>query len=89
MRIAAEARTDESFELIATGAGIVVLAAGNAQIYDHPGIVCRRVSGITPSQLAVARRREDHRIPVRALIDACTAILTRPASHPVAAAQAE
>ena len=87
LRIAAEARTaDETFELIATGAGIALLAAGNARIYDHPGIVCRPVKGLTPSHLAVARRHDDPRTPVLAFVDACTAILAR---HPLAAEQAE
>jgi DNA-binding transcriptional LysR family regulator len=77
VRICAEAHNaDETFELIAAGAGIVLLAAGNALIYDRPGIVCRPVHGLSPSQLAVARRHDDRRIPVRDFIDSCTAIVT-------------
>ena len=76
MRISAEARNaDETFELIAAGVGIVLLAAGNALIYDRPGIVCRPVHGLSRSQLAVARRYDDRRIPVRDFIDSCTAIV--------------
>jgi DNA-binding transcriptional LysR family regulator len=76
VRIGAEARNaDETFELIAAGVGIVLLAAGNALIYDRPGIVCRPVHGLSPSQLAIARRHDDRRIPVRDFINASTAIV--------------
>ena len=76
VRVSAEARNaDETFELIAAGVGIVLLAAGNALIYDRPGIVCRPVHGLSPSQLAVARRYNDGRIPVRAFVDACATIV--------------
>jgi DNA-binding transcriptional LysR family regulator len=57
--------------------GVVLLAAGNARIYARPGIVCRPVDGLTPSQLAVARRRHDRRVPVRAFVEACTSIVAQ------------
>jgi hypothetical protein len=76
VRIGAEARNaDETFELIAAGIGMVLLAAGNTLIYGRPGIVCHPVHGRSPSQLAVARRCDDRRTPVREFIDAYTAVV--------------
>ncbi|MEW6471119.1 MAG: LysR substrate-binding domain-containing protein [Actinomycetota bacterium] len=76
VHIAAEAHNaEETFELVAAGAGVVLLAAGNARIYARPGIVCRPVSGLSPSRLAVARRRHDRRAAVRTFMDACTSIV--------------
>jgi DNA-binding transcriptional LysR family regulator len=71
VRIGAEASTaDEAFEAVATGHGVVLLAEGNVSVYARPGIVCRPVIGVQPSQLAVAWRRGDHRAAVREFVRA-------------------
>jgi DNA-binding transcriptional LysR family regulator len=62
---------DETFEAIASGQGVHFLAAGNAEIYTRPGIICRPVRGISPCHLAVAWRANDRRPPVAAFVSAC------------------
>lgn len=71
-RIAAEAATaDETFELVASGAGVVLLAAGNAEIYRRPDVVFRPVPDLPPCELAVLWRSGDRRAAVRIAVDAC------------------
>ncbi|HXT91351.1 MAG TPA: LysR substrate-binding domain-containing protein [Trebonia sp.] len=61
-RIAAEAETaEETFEAVASGLGVALLAAGNAEIYQRDDVVCRPVTGLPPSQLAVLWRTDDER----------------------------
>ena len=61
-RIAAEAETaEETFEAVASGLGVALLAAGNAEIYQRDDVVCRPVAGLSPSRLAVLWRTGDHR----------------------------
>ncbi|MDT3399524.1 LysR substrate-binding domain-containing protein [Streptomyces sp. B1866] len=61
---------DETFEAVAEGSGVVLLAAGNAAIYQRPGIVARPVVGLSPAELAVAWRPGDHRSAVRDFVEA-------------------
>ncbi|WP_406279069.1 LysR family transcriptional regulator [Embleya sp. NBC_00896] len=61
---------DETFAAIEEGSGVVLLAAGNAAIYQRPGTVAIEVTGLAPSELAVAWRSDDHRGPVRDFVDA-------------------
>ncbi|MCW2915845.1 MAG: transcriptional regulator, LysR family [Actinomycetia bacterium] len=71
-RIAATAETaDEAFEAVASGLGVVLLSAGNAEIYKREDVVCRPVTGLSPSELAVVWRTGDHRKAVRVFTDAC------------------
>jgi DNA-binding transcriptional LysR family regulator len=78
-RIAAEAvSAEETFELIAAGVGVVLLSAGNARIYQRPGVRCLPVTDLTPSELAVARRRNDRRDPVRDFVAAAVAASAAP-----------
>jgi DNA-binding transcriptional LysR family regulator len=71
-RIAAEvASADEVFELVSTGAAVVLLAEGNATVYARPGIACIPVTGLEPARLAVAWRRGDRRACVTAFARAC------------------
>ncbi|OLB80117.1 MAG: LysR family transcriptional regulator [Actinobacteria bacterium 13_2_20CM_2_71_6] len=71
-RIGVEVSTpDETFEAIASGLGIHLLAAGNADIYARPGITRRPVRGLSPCQLAVAWRHGDARAQVKAFVSAC------------------
>jgi DNA-binding transcriptional LysR family regulator len=61
-RIAAEAETaEETFEAVASGLGIALLAAGNAEIYHREDVVCRPVTDLSPGQLAVLWRTGDDR----------------------------
>ena len=70
-RIVAEAaNADETFELIAAGVGVALLSAGNAHIYQRPGVHAVAVHDLPPSQLAVARRRDDRRHAVRDFVAA-------------------
>ncbi len=62
LRIAAEAETaEETFEAVASGLGVALLAAGNAEIYQRDDVVCRPVTGLSPGRLAVLWRTGDHR----------------------------
>ncbi|ROP35202.1 LysR family transcriptional regulator [Saccharothrix texasensis] len=71
-RVAAEADTaEETFEAVASGLGVVLLSAGNAEVYRRDDVVCLPVSGIPPSQLAVVWRTGDHRETVRVFVEAC------------------
>jgi DNA-binding transcriptional LysR family regulator len=73
-RVAAEAaNADEAFELIASGVGVALLSSGNARIYQRPGVRSVPVADLTPSELAVARRRDDRRRAVRDLVTAAVA----------------
>ena len=69
--IGAEASSsEETFEAVAAGQGIHLIAEGNAQLYARPDIVCRPVSDLEPSRLAIAWRRNDRRDAVRDLVAA-------------------
>jgi DNA-binding transcriptional LysR family regulator len=65
-RIGAEAETaEETFEAVASGLGVALLAAGNAEIYRRDDVVYRPVTGLSPSRLAVAWRAGDDRKAVQ------------------------
>lgn len=71
-RVVAEAETaEESLEAVGSGLGAVLLSAGNAQIYQRDDIVCRRVTGLPPSELAVVWRAGDERRAVQVFVEAC------------------
>jgi DNA-binding transcriptional LysR family regulator len=71
VRIGAEAGTpDETFEAVAAGQAVVLLAEGNTTVYARPGIVYRLVVDLEPCQLAVAWRRGDRRTAVRQFVQA-------------------
>jgi DNA-binding transcriptional LysR family regulator len=77
-RIGAEAATpDETFEAVATGHGVVLIAEGNTTVYARPGIVFRPVIDLEPCQLAVAWRRGDRRAAVRELVGVATEVTAR------------
>ncbi|QHC24744.1 LysR family transcriptional regulator [Streptomyces sp. GS7] len=64
------ASADETFEAVEAGLGVVLLAAGNAALYQRPGVVARPVGGLSPSRLALAWRPDDHRTVLRDVIEA-------------------
>jgi DNA-binding transcriptional LysR family regulator len=75
-RVGAEAATaDETFEAVASGLGVVLLSEGNVAIYQRADVVCRPVSGLPPSELAVAWRTRDDRAAVRVFAEACVRCL--------------
>jgi len=70
--IATEAETaEESFEAVAAGLGVTLLAAGNAGIYRGDDVVCRPVGGLPPSELAVIWRTADRRPFIEIFADVC------------------
>jgi hypothetical protein len=46
----------------------VLLAEGNVSVYARPGIVCRPVIGVQPSQLAIAWRLGERRPAIREFV---------------------
>jgi DNA-binding transcriptional LysR family regulator len=76
--IAEAANADETFELIAAGVGVALLSAGNARIYRRPGVRAVAVTELPPSELAVARRRDDRRHAVRDFVAAAVAASSAP-----------
>lgn len=82
--IGGEAATpDETFESVATGHGVVLLAEGNTTVYARPGLVYRPVLDLTPCRLAIAWRRGDARGAVRGFVRAAVDVATRPEEAPV------
>ena len=75
---AVAANAEETFELIAAGQGVARLSAGNARTYQRPGVRTGAVSGLSPSELAIARRRDDYRPVVGDLVAAAIAASTTP-----------
>jgi len=70
-RVVATAETaDESLEAVASGAGVALIAAGNASTFQRDDIVCRPVTGLSPSRLAVVWSADDDREAVRVFVDA-------------------
>jgi DNA-binding transcriptional LysR family regulator len=63
------ATPDETFEAVATGHGVVLIAEGNTTVYTRPGIVYRPVLDLEPAELAIAWRRGDRRAAVRDLVN--------------------
>ncbi|MGW5262347.1 LysR family transcriptional regulator [Microbispora sp. NPDC004025] len=61
---------EETFAALESGDTVVLLAAGNAEIYRRPGIMTIPVTGLSPSVLALAWRPGDHRSAVRDLVEA-------------------
>jgi DNA-binding transcriptional LysR family regulator len=71
-RVVAETENaDETFEAVAAGVGVALLAGENAEIYPRPDVVYRPVAGLSPSQLAVVWRTKDRREAVRLFADSC------------------
>ncbi|WP_037080975.1 LysR family transcriptional regulator [Pseudonocardia spinosispora] len=74
--VGAEATSaDETFEAVASGLGVVLVSSGNAESYRRDDVAARPVSGLTPSELAVAWRAGDEREAVRVFTKACARCL--------------
>ena len=73
-RVAAEVATaDATFEAVAGGVGVALVAAGNAKLYERQGVVARPVSDLGPGTLAIAWRADDERAVVADFVTACRA----------------
>ncbi|MGY0060771.1 LysR family transcriptional regulator [Streptomyces sp. LZ34] len=71
-RIGAEvASTEETYEALVAGLGVVLLAAGNTPLITLGGVVTRAVRGISPSRFVLAWRADDRRPLVREYVRAC------------------
>jgi DNA-binding transcriptional LysR family regulator len=79
--VAVAETAEETFEAVASGLGVALLAEGNAEIYRRDDVVCRPVTGLSPSELAVIWRTNDDRKAIQVFIDACVRCLcSEPAS---------
>ncbi|MGN9843545.1 LysR family transcriptional regulator [Nonomuraea sp. H19] len=68
---------EEVFEAVTSGLGVVLVAEGNATLYNRPGMAYRPVAGLPPGELAIARREGDKRPQVMAFIDALRSVATK------------
>ncbi|NMO51307.1 LysR family transcriptional regulator [Actinoplanes sp. TBRC 11911] len=66
------ASSEETYEAVANGAGVALLAAGNAELVARDGVVTVPVRDLAPCELALAARRDDERPLVRAYLTAAT-----------------
>ncbi|MGX5185396.1 LysR family transcriptional regulator [Streptomyces avermitilis] len=64
------ASAEETHEAVASGQGVALLATGNASLVVRDEVIAVPVRGISPSQLAVAARRDDKRPLVLAYLAA-------------------
>ncbi|WP_405461263.1 LysR substrate-binding domain-containing protein [Streptomyces sp. NBC_00101] len=62
--------TAETHAALAAGLGVCLVARGNAQLIALDGVTTRPVTGVPPSRLALAWRRDDTRLLVRAYAEA-------------------
>ncbi|MEW2519475.1 LysR family transcriptional regulator [Actinacidiphila alni] len=71
-RIGAEvASTEETYEALVAGLGVVLLAAGNAPLVTLGGVTTRPVRGVSPSRFALAWPRDTPRPLIRGYVRAC------------------
>jgi DNA-binding transcriptional LysR family regulator len=61
---------DATLEMVASGLGVALMAAGNADLYARDDVVTRPVAGVRPAVLALAWRAEDRRPAVRDFVRA-------------------
>ena len=67
------ASTEETYEALCAGLGVVLVAAGNAPLITLGGVSTRPVRGITPSRFALAWPRDAAGPLTRTYVDACRA----------------
>lgn len=71
-RVGAEvASTEETYEALVDGRGVVLVAAGNAPLISLGGVVTRPVDGISPSRYALVWRADERRSVVLDYVRAC------------------
>jgi DNA-binding transcriptional LysR family regulator len=64
------ANAEETVEALTAGLGICLIAAGNVPLITRDGITTRPVTGVTPSTLVLAWRRDDRRPLLHTLLTA-------------------
>lgn len=69
--------TEETYEALVNGDGVVLVATGNAPLIAHVGVVTRPVTALSPAELALAWRHDDHRRLVRGYVEACASATGR------------
>jgi DNA-binding transcriptional LysR family regulator len=73
-RVAAEvASADATFEAVAGGLGLALVATGNAKLYKRKGVASRPVSDLGPATLPIAWRADDARALVADFVTSCRA----------------
>ncbi|MGW0806545.1 LysR family transcriptional regulator [Nonomuraea sp. NPDC002799] len=68
---------EEVFEAVTSGLGVVLVAEGNAALYNRPGLTYRPVIGLPPGELAIAWREGGESPQVTAFIDALRQVTTK------------
>ncbi|MEV0231074.1 LysR family transcriptional regulator [Nonomuraea sp. NPDC050786] len=68
---------EEVFEAVISGLGVVLVAEGNAALYNRPGMVYRPVTGLPPGELAIAWREGDGSPQVAAFVDALRQVVAK------------
>ncbi|CAM5732786.1 LysR family transcriptional regulator [Streptomyces fumanus] len=76
------ASTEETYEALAAGLGVVLVATGNAPLITFDGVVTREVDGVTPCRLALAWRADDDHPLVRDYVRACAQATGATRGHP-------
>jgi DNA-binding transcriptional LysR family regulator len=76
------ANPDETFEAVASGHGVALLAEGNTTVYARPTLIFRPVLDLEPCRLAVAWRRDDSRAAVRAFAQAAAEVADQAQNEP-------
>jgi DNA-binding transcriptional LysR family regulator len=73
--------TEETYEAVAAGIGVCLLAAGNAPIFARGDVVMPTVSDLSPSELVLAWH-ERHRPPLlEAFVATCQQVLADSHAH--------
>jgi DNA-binding transcriptional LysR family regulator len=72
----------DTFEAIASGLGVALIAEGNAQLYQRPDVVHRPVRGLAPAELALVWRAHDTRREVAEFVAAFPALPPEAAGGP-------
>ncbi|MFG1707499.1 LysR family transcriptional regulator [Nonomuraea sp. M3C6] len=67
---------EEVFEAVTSGLGVVLVAEGNATLYNRPGMTYRPVTGLPPGELAIAWREGDGRPQVVAFVESLRRAVT-------------
>ncbi|TMR90289.1 LysR family transcriptional regulator [Nonomuraea basaltis] len=68
---------EEVFEAVTSGLGVVLVAEGNAALYNRPGMAYRPVTGLPPGELAIAWREGDRSPQVTAFVTALRQVATK------------
>jgi DNA-binding transcriptional LysR family regulator len=63
------ASADETYEALVDGRRVCLLASGNVSLVERGGVVTRPVNGVSPSQLALAWRKDRNHPLVRAYVE--------------------